>query len=32
MKEDGDVRLNGQMIPKKDLSICGIDASEGWEY
>jgi hypothetical protein len=26
--EEGDVRLDGQMVPKKDLLLLGIDASK----
>jgi hypothetical protein len=31
--DDGDVRLHGQVVPKKDtFLLLGIDALEGWRY
>jgi hypothetical protein len=29
IQEKGDVRLDGQVVPKKDLSLLGIDALKG---
>jgi hypothetical protein len=33
IQEDGDVRLDSQVVPKKDIfSLLGIDVPKGWGY
>jgi len=33
VQEEGDMSLEGQVVPKKDtFSVSGIVATEGWRY